>query len=167
MRNIKYIIIHCTATSQKATLQSIEDYWHKTLKWKTGGYHFLIFPTGKVERLYPISTVTNGVKGFNSESVHISYVGGIDSKGKSLDNRTEHQKESILKCIKEIYEELKQHQNVDGILIRGHRDFSPDKNGNGIIDPWERLKECPSFEVKDEYWIWQGSKAINHDRIIY
>ena len=167
MRYIKYIVIHCTAGSQNQTLQSIKDYWHKTLGWKTGGYHFLIFPDGKIERLYPLSVVTNGVQGFNSESVHISYVGGVDSNLKPIDNRTEAQKESILQCIKETYEELKKYQDVDGILIRGHRDFSPDKNGNGVIDTWERIKECPCFEVIEEYGMWQGTKALNYKRLIY
>jgi N-acetylmuramoyl-L-alanine amidase len=36
--------------------------------------------------------------------------------------------------------------------VVGHRDLSPDKNYNGIVDPWERTKECPCFEVKAEAW---------------
>ena len=167
MRNIKYIIIHCTATSQKATLESIKDYWRKTLGWNIGGYHYLIFPNGKIEKLYPLSQITNGVKGYNSESIHISYVGGIDSNGKAIDNRTPSQKESILEVLGLVYKELKQYQEVDSILIRGHRDFSPDKNGNNIIDPWERIKECPCFDVVKEYGWLQGSKALNHKQLIY
>lgn len=167
MRNIKYIIIHCTATNQKATLKSITDYWHNVLKWNIGGYHYLIFPNGKIEKLYPISQITNGVKGFNPEAVHISYVGGVDEQLKAIDNRTPSQKESILEVIGEIYKELRKHQEVDGILIRGHRDFSPDKNGNNIIDPWERIKECPCFDVIKEYGWLQGTKALNHKRLIY
>jgi hypothetical protein len=30
--------------------------------------------------------------------------------------------------------------------------LSPDTNYNGIVDPWERIKECPCFEVKAETW---------------
>lgn len=167
MRFIKYIIIHCTATSQKATLESIKDYWHKTLGWNIGGYHYLIFPNGKIEKLYPLSMVTNGVKGFNSNSVHISYVGGVDNNLKAVDNRTPSQKESILKILGEVYKELREYQDVNNILIRGHRDFSPDKNGNGIIDPWERIKECPCFEALDEYGWLQGTEAINKGKIVF
>ena len=36
--------------------------------------------------------------------------------------------------------------------VVGHRDLSPDTNYNGIVDPWERIKECPCFEVKTETW---------------
>lgn len=35
--------------------------------------------------------------------------------------------------------------------IRGHRDFSPDRNGNGIIEPFEYIKECPCFNAEEEY----------------
>ena len=35
-------------------------------------------------------------------------------------------------------------------VVCGHRDLSPDLNGNGRIDPHERLKECPSYSIKEE-----------------
>ena len=36
-------------------------------------------------------------------------------------------------------------------IIQGHRDFSPDKNHNGIIEPSEFIKDCPSFDAKFAY----------------
>lgn len=40
------------------------------------------------------------------------------------------------------------HPNLLGILpIVGHRDLSPDKNGDGIITSNEWVKLCPSFDV--------------------
>jgi N-acetylmuramoyl-L-alanine amidase len=36
-------------------------------------------------------------------------------------------------------------------VILGHRDTSPDLNGNGIVEPCEWLKECPSFDAAKEY----------------
>ena len=33
----------------------------------------------------------------------------------------------------------------------GHRDISPDKNGNGKIDTWEYIKACPCFNAMEEY----------------
>ena len=38
--------------------------------------------------------------------------------------------------------------------ILGHRDFSPDRNGNGHVEPFEWLKECPGFDV--EAWLKAG-----------
>ncbi len=37
--------------------------------------------------------------------------------------------------------------------VCGHRDLSPDLNGNGEIEPEEWIKACPCFEVKAE---WDG-----------
>ena len=39
----------------------------------------------------------------------------------------------------------------DIIDILGHRDTSPDKNGNGIVEKCEWMKECPCFDVKSEF----------------
>jgi hypothetical protein len=41
-----------------------------------------------------------------------------------------------------------------GISIKGHRDYSPDMNGNGIIERNEWIKTCPGFDVS--IWIRGG-----------
>jgi N-acetylmuramoyl-L-alanine amidase len=33
--------------------------------------------------------------------------------------------------------------------ILGHRDLSPDKNGDGVIERSEWVKHCPSFDVRE------------------
>ena len=43
------------------------------------------------------------------------------------------------------------HQRYPDAKVVGHRDLSPDTNYNGIVDPWERIKECPCFEVIEEF----------------
>ena len=35
--------------------------------------------------------------------------------------------------------------------VIGHRDTSPDLNGDGIISPDEYIKSCPCFDVKAEF----------------
>lgn len=37
------------------------------------------------------------------------------------------------------------------VEVRGHRDYSPDLNGNGVIEPFEWLKACPCFDVQSEF----------------
>lgn len=165
-RQIKYFAIHCTAGY--GNIAAIERYWFETLGWKTGGYHRIIDLDGKVHKMYDFDKVTNGVLGHNQSSIHISYIGGVepDNVYKSKDSRTAAQKEAILTCIEEAYLWCKQHQEVDAIKILGHRDFSPDKNGNGVIESWERIKDCPSFPAREEYaWI-QGTKALNSRTIL-
>ena len=132
MRDIKYIAIHCTAGQPNQTTKSILDYWKNTLKWKSVGYHYLINADGSVEQLAQESQVTNGVAGFNSVSIHISYKGGIDLQGKPKDTRTFSQKTSILSLLKDL---RKRYPNA---IIQGHRDFGA-------------KKACPSFDAKTEY----------------
>lgn len=36
--------------------------------------------------------------------------------------------------------------------VVGHRDLSPDVNGNGEVEPMEWTKECPYFKVEKERW---------------
>lgn len=141
----------------------MKRFWRETLKWKIGGYHRVVDLDAKINKLYDFSVVTNGVKGYNSESIHISYTGGVerDNVNKAKDSRTSAQKEALMDCIEEALVWCKQYQEIDGIIIQGHRDFSIDKNGNGVIDAWERIKECPSFNAIDDYWWMMGSKALN------
>ena len=133
MRDIKYIAVHCTATSQKTSISAIQSYWKNNLGWKMPGYHFIIKPDGEVVQLLPIEQVSNGVAGFNSVLINIAYLGGVDAKNKPLDNRTLSQKASILKLLSDLKKKF------PTAIIQGHRDFPKVK------------KACPSFDAKKEY----------------
>ena len=136
-RKVNYIAIHCTASPQTATVENIKRYWKDTLGWKNVGYHRLIDADGVVHDLADFNTVTNGVKGFNHETIHISYIGGITPSGKAIDNRTPHQKQAIIECIHETLTWIGRK-----VPIQGHRDF-PNVN-----------KDCPCFDAIEEYqWI--------------
>ena len=144
MRNIKYIAVHCTASSQHATIKELLLEF-KRKGWSKPGYHHIVDVNGKVFNALSEDEVSNGVKGFNSNIINVAYIGGIDAKGKPVDNRTEEQKKSLLLLLKAL---KKKYPNA---VIQGHRDFSPDTNKNGIVDPWERIKACPCFDAKVEY----------------
>lgn len=130
MRNITHIVLHCTATPQSATVASIQKYWKDKLKWKSPGYHHIILFDGTVVDLQPIDQPSNGVYGYNKHSIHISYIGGVDDKGKAVDNRTDAQKAAQIKLLQ------KYRKMFPDAVICGHRDFP------GVA------KECPSFDVK-------------------
>jgi len=131
MRAIRVICVHCSATSQTTKIESIQKYWKEKLRWVNVGYHLIIEGNGSVTRLAPDSAVTNGVAGHNANSLHVAYIGGIDSLGRPLDNRTQAQKEALLRVIKE-WKRL-----YPAAVIRGHRDFAN--------------KACPSFDARSEY----------------
>jgi N-acetylmuramoyl-L-alanine amidase len=152
--DIKYIVIHCSAGF--AGREGIERFWKETLGWKSPGYHRLIETDGKVHCLSDFHLPTNGVKGFNSQSIHICYVGGVERQNGKLiakDTRTPEQKSKIELCIFEAITWLRDNGKdiTEDLTVLGHRDFSPDKNGNGVIESWERIKECPSFDAMPEY----------------
>ena len=133
MRNIKYLAVHCTATAQTAKIEAIQKYWREHLGWTMPGYHFIIKADGSMVNLLPIEKVSNGVKGFNSETINISYIGGIDTKGAAKDTRTAAQKATLLSILKELKKKF------PTAIIQGHRDFPNVK------------KACPSFDAKKEY----------------
>lgn len=141
MRHVQYIVLHCTAAQAQQKTSDIIAYWKQKLGWNAYGYHWLVGEDGTAEQLTPDEKIANGVKGFNSVSIHISYKGGFDG----TDTRTPEQKETLLKLVT-IYKAKYPHAE-----IVGHRDLSPDMNGDGIITPNEWVKLCPCFSPKEEY----------------
>lgn len=144
MRQIKRIFVHCTAGSQRQTLADLQAEFRRK-GWKNPGYHYVIFPEGRIVQLLDESRVANGVKGYNQTAIHVAYVGGIDAQGKSVDNRTDMQRAQLRLLLRQI------HRRYPNARILGHRDISPDKNHNGRVDSWERIKDCPCFDAITEY----------------
>lgn len=140
MRKIKYIAVHCTAGSQKSTVNDLMAEFRKK-GWKAPGYHYVITADGKIHQLLDTEKVSNGVKGYNSVTVNIAYTGGMDG----VDNRTDEQKKSLVVLLKLL------HKRYPDAVIQGHRDFSPDRNGNGKIEKNEWIKKCPCFDARTEY----------------
>jgi len=130
MRTIKYIVVHCTATPPETTIESIQRYWKEEKKWRNPGYHYIIKRDGSIVNLFPEDKPSNGVKGYNQNSVHISYIGGVDKNNNAIDNRTNAQIHAMFNKLVSLSEKY------PGATILGHRDFP------GVT------KQCPSFDVK-------------------
>ena len=159
MANIlKYLVIHCTATPEGRDVTAADiRRMHCTpvsqggRGWKQPGYTDIIRLDGTVERIVDNNEdsivdpweVTNGAAGYNTVSRHIVYAGGCDRNGKPKDTRTAAQKNALAKYVRDF------HGRHPGVKIIGHRDLSPDLNGNGKVEPHEWTKACPSFEVSD------------------
>lgn len=145
-RNITHIFVHCTAGSQNETPESLLNFFYKVKNWSRPGYHYVISADGTITNIWPESKYSNGVKNMNSTSINIAWIGGVDKQHPmGIDNRTDAQKKSLITLLKQL------RKKYPKAIIMGHRDTSPDLNHNGIIDPWERIKECPCFDAMVEY----------------
>ena len=153
MGELKYLILHCTATAEGCEVSSEEiRAWHTNpvckggRGWQQVGYTDMIHLDGKVERLVDNNEdanvdpweVTNGAKGYNAVSRHVVYVGGCARGGKSSkDTRTRAQREAMETYVKDF------HRRHPKVRIIGHREVA--------------AKDCPSFDVQD----WLKSIGIN------
>ncbi len=143
MKELKFLVIHCTATPEGRAVSSADiRRWHLSPKpegrgWRQVGYTDMIHLNGNLERLANNNDdaivdpweITNGVAGINQVSRHIVHVGGLDKSGKSKDTRTIAQRAALGKYVIDF---IKKHPRVK---VAGHNQF--DK------------KDCPSFSVPE------------------
>ena len=146
MRKIELIVVHCSAT-REGTDVTIDDIrqWHRKRGFRDVGYHFVVYRDGTVVEGRPLEQVGAHVKGYNRHSVGICYIGGLSAIGEIKDTRTDAQKVAL----RELLKDLK--RRYPKARVCGHRDLSPDRNGDGIISDYEWLKGCPSFDAEEEY----------------
>lgn len=155
MRSINMVVVHCSATKRNQTQNigqghepigsRVIDHWHKERGWSGIGYHFVIREDGVLETGRPLAKAGAHAYGYNKHSIGVCMVGGLDINGSPDNNFAPKQFEtlrSLLDALQFAFPEAS---------ILGHRDLSPDVNGDGIIEPWEWLKACPCFDVKQWY----------------
>ena len=151
--DIDSIVIHCSATREGMDVRASDlDKWHKERGFKMIGYNYVIDIDGTIEVGRPTSMDgahcnTKGLSSspYNKHSIGICYVGGLDKDGNPADTRTEAQKEAMHTLVYNLV------NTFPIVEILGHRDTSPDLNGDGKITKNEWIKSCPCFEVKDEF----------------
>ena len=134
MRQIKEIIVHCSATreGQDIPVDTIRD-WHVNGRgWSDIGYHFYIDIKGDIYKGRDIAKIGAHCSGRNRNSIGICYCGGVEQDGRTpKDTRTEEQKQGllhVLKTLKAMY---------PAATIYSHNEFAN--------------KACPSFNATDEY----------------
>lgn len=149
-RDINLIVIHCAATTNyKSVSQSAIDRSHaqrgfkRKPEWvrqhrpdlKAFGYHFFINVDGEVLEGRHIDEVGAHASGYNAHSIGVCMAG--------TDDFTAEQWASLTSLIDELAGEYPDAE------ILGHRDLSPDLNGDGEITPNEYIKICPGFDVRE------------------
>jgi len=126
-RIINRIVLHCTATIEW-DVDRLEHYFYTERGWEHPGYHIVVDTDGQRYDLLAPEEIANGAYGFNQDSLHIAYLGGVDENMEPKDTRTKEQKDTL-------YELVKNFQYTLQVPVLGHRDL-PDVE-----------KACPSFDV--------------------
>jgi N-acetyl-anhydromuramyl-L-alanine amidase AmpD len=137
-----WLVVHCSATRADAPVRAADiRRWHLAQGWSDIGYHYVICRDGTLEPGRPEGTIGAHVKGFNQSSLGICLVGGLAPDGTAENNFTDQQ----FAQLRALLSELK--GRYPGAAIRGHRDFSPDLDGDGKVTPSEFFKACPCFDL--------------------
>lgn len=136
------IFVHCSATKPEMDI-GVETIrmWHKQQGWLDVGYHFIIKRDGTVEDGRPVNVVGSHVKDWNSKSVGVCLVGGINAKGQFEANFTPAQMNSLRNKLKEL---MSKYPNAE---LMAHHSVA--------------AKACPSFDVKR--W-WTKNELVTSDR---
>lgn len=184
MRTINLIVIHCSATANGGwiTVEDI-DAWHAARGFrrdpkligynqpnlKSIGYHYVVYTAGAVTIGRGLEEVGAHVKGHNARSI------GICMPGTDAFYREQWLALRDLVC-SSIATIAKRRNLPDapryrptpaeavdlarrmGVTICGHRDLSPDLDGDGTVEPQEWLKTCPGFDVAT--WLSRGMQPL-------
>lgn len=136
------VFVHCSATKagQDVGVREIRQ-WHKEQGWLDVGYHFIIRRDGTVEEGRDINAVGSHVKGYNSTSVGVCLVGGINDKAQHEANFTPQQMEALRSLLLTLL------AKYEGAELMAHHDVAP--------------KACPSFDL--QRW-WRKNELVTSDR---
>lgn len=134
MRQIKYIIIHCSATKANKDFRAADiKKWHLERGFSDIGYNVVVDLDGTVEPGRSEEIPGAHCKGYNADSIGICYVGGLDKDGNPCDTRTDKQKAALAG------------------LIAGYKSRFPNAKVMGHRDMPNVHKACPCFNAKEEY----------------
>ena len=130
MNAIRYLVVHCSATPASRDIGVSEiRAMHKRQGWRDVGYHYVIRRNGTVEKGRPDTQPGAHVQGHNSHSLGICMVGGVNPDMTAACNFTVEQFRALRALLKKLHT-----QHPDAVIC-GHRDLSPDRNGDGRVSP--------------------------------
>lgn len=138
-KSTDWLVVHCSASPPNPlTDAKTIDRWHRLRGFLCIGYHYVIKTDGTVETGRDVNSVGAHVEGFNSNSLGICLVGGVDEQQKPVNNFTPAQFTALTPLLKRLT------AKYPDAVVQGHRDFA------------NVHKACPCFSVKS--W-WSTAKA--------
>jgi len=143
LTNVRYLVVHCAATPAKMDIGAKEiDRWHRERGFFSLGYHYVIRRNGTIEDGRPLDQPGAHVRQYNSVSLGVCLVGGVDKAGPEGKPEANFTSEQIY-MLRIVLDEWK--AKWPNAEIVGHRDL-------------DAGKACPSFNVKK--WIEQGRPDV-------
>jgi len=148
MREIKAIVIHCSASPNgRWTTAPDIDRWHdergfeRLESWrekfnpdyKAIGYHYIIYTNGAIATGRHQDEIGAHAGGYNKHTLGVCLIG--------TDKFTAEQWQALDELVARL------RTRYPAAKIIGHRDLSPDLDGDGTVEPHEWLKTCPGFDV--------------------
>lgn len=143
MRTIERIVVHTAGAGKTHAVdqkpQDVLSYWQRK-GWKKPGYHVYVRFDGSKHRFADDSVETNGVLGFNKNTLHVCGSGNGD-----LQDFTPEQKDSI---VDQIVEWLYKYMLVstfkkNPMRVLGHRETR-----SLVLPIFRTNKSCPGAKVK-------------------
>lgn len=163
-RFVDELVIHCSASPNGSSLfagtvgepgfrtpaEAIDGWhakrgFHRAEPWRVRfnprlasiGYHFVVYTNGGVATGRHMDEIGAHVAGNNRTSIGICMIG------------TDRFALPQWGALRDLVGELrKKYSGVERFRVLGHRDLSPDRNNDGLVEPWEWLKTCPGFDVR-------------------
>lgn len=183
-RAIGLIVVHCSATPSgqwlpgsgpalKRTAAGVIDDWHAARGFKRQpaacarfnarlphiGYHYVVDVDGYIWTGRHLDEAGAHVAGFNSNSVGICLVGGIEREGRYTPEQWSSLADLVNALAMRLQVPLVKRSGIRASKgICGHRDLSPDADGDGEVSPREWLKTCPGFDVAT--WLGRGMRPM-------
>lgn len=156
MRRVDTIVIHCSASPNGRPVSMAElDAWHAARGFRRRqpilprhrpelahiGYHRAVLLDGTLALGRDLEEIGAHVSGSNARSVGICMIGS--------DRFTRAQWGALDEAVYQL-EAL-----YPKARVVGHRDLSPDRDGDGQVEPQEWLKTCPGFDVAEWMAHWR------------
>lgn len=166
-RALGAIVIHCSATpsgrwlpgtgpSGALTPANVINAWHAQRGFRRGasaverfngklpniGYHYVIDLDGHCWTGRHLDEIGAHVAGHNADTVGICLVGGAEREAQY----TPEQWVTLAALVRQL-REMPRRAMPHPLPVCGHRDLSPDVNGDGKVSATEWLKTCPGFDV--------------------
>lgn len=128
------------------------------------GYHYVIDLSGEVWSGRGLNEIGAHAAEFNARSVGICLVGGIEREAKYTAAQWKSLSHVVAMLLSDYGIPCAAPKRVPDKAVKlgyrmvggvcGHRDLSPDGDGDGMVEPFEWTKTCPGFDVRA--WLARG-----------